>query len=305
VAKCTGQDQHSYTAIGWRGARVELFGSEIIGCNLIRESVWSVDPAADDWHLDAAEPTNEYWSWASTGSSVVVSYDIGLLVIDLAGRTRIVPNPKGLYSWGVVSATVDGGYVVGGGAPNLVRLKPDLVTVSVDPVPRGYVVDAPTSDPTRFIVDLASEAAEPYGLKGAHHVYLWDREAGTVKLLAPNVVAVSASRESLAFLTLDSGVLESLTAAGTLRGVANSAADVLQSPDGRFYVDADPGSDSAQTVTLRDSTTHGALASVMASIGFLSWSGSKVAFVPRGVETPSALVVLEPGQSITVPFPSG
>jgi hypothetical protein len=300
-AKCAGSDDTSFGVVGWRGSRVELERARFIGCDAQSFSYWSVDPKLGDWRIDIAPGVAD--TSASDGRSVAMSFSGRLIVIEADGTTKLVTEPPGPPLLGGLAALVGGGYVFTG-VPRLDRLMPGTYEPKRVAVPTGFAVAAPTSDPTQFILALASEADRlPWGLtKEPYHAYLWAVGSTRPTLIAKSAFARPAGI-GLAYLTLASGD-RLLGRDGILRPVDLPGVSWLRSSDDSAYLDvSDPNAESVQSIALRSLSTGRVLATVQASIGTPQWEGDQVAFVPRGVREPSALIVLGPGMSLVEPLP--
>jgi hypothetical protein len=228
-----------------------------------------------------------------------------VFIIAADGSSWLLPPPAGAPLIGAIEAAASGGYVFVG-IPRLDRLAPDLKTITRVPVPAGFAVAGPTSDPNRFILALASEAARiPWGLtREPYHAYLWTIGDATPTLLSASVSSVAPSATWLAYLELPDLVERAVAGDGTLHIVRHPPNPWLRSPNDLEYLDmAAPDSDAVQTITLRSTATGRVLASVDTSIGSPVWNGTSVAFVPRGAVPAEALVVLSPGSTVLVPLP--
>lgn len=302
-AKCATMDETHFGVFGWRGSRVELERARFIGCDAQSFSYWSVDPATSDWRIDAAPGVAQ--GTASDGHSVAMWVQGQLFVIAADGSSGFLPAPKNPPLAGEIEPAAGGGYVFVG-MPRLDRLAPDLKTILRAPLPAGFAVAAPTSDPNRFILALASEAARiPWGLtKEPYHAYLWRVGTATPRLLSSSVSSVAPSATWLDYLQVSDLGERAVAADGTLRPVRRPMNAWYRSPDDREYLEmAAPDSETVQTITLRSASTGLPLARVEASPGYPTWNGTSVAFVTRAGVEPELLVVLSPGSTLLVPLP--
>ena len=295
-------DQTFFGAVGWRDDRVEVQRSRFIGCDAQSFSYWSVDPALGDWRIDLAPGLAD--DSASDGASVALSVAGRLVLIHTNGTVTYLPPSTG-GALGKLQATTYGGYVFVG-TTRLSRLSPKLDRVTSVALPTGYALAAPTSDPDRFILALASEAARiPWGLtKEPYHAYLWTVGTAHPTLLANSVSSIEPSGTWLAYVMLSTGDERAVGRGGALQRVRLPAPWLYRSGDDREYLDlADPNSEAAQTITLRSTATGRALATVVASPSYAIWHGASAAFVPRSDQPAQDLVVLSPGSTLLVPLP--
>lgn len=277
-AKCESfPETISFGAVGWRGSRVVVVAVHYIGCGMSQELL-SVDPAVGQWRTDLPL-TDTLGDWLTDGSSLALSGD-GFLVVDSAGKSHSIPGNFGGYRLSVLPG---GGYLVVG-ADKLYRIASDGIGVTSDPLPAGYVIVAPTSDPNMFILATAAEANTEYGLSGRSpfEAYLWNIRTGHLKLVASAVGSVERSPNSLAYLdvvTDSAWSTLSLAADGSVAPVARPVVAGI-SPDGSHYVhSSDPTSVGEVTLQMRLTSTNQVLSEFQGYNGGIVWSGNTAALV--------------------------
>ncbi len=306
-AKCESDNYTNYSAVGWRGIRVVVLAGHFIGCDM-RQELLSADPAVGEWRSDAKIDTAVIdFQVASDGQSVALPRAGGLLVIDAAGNRHDVPRPAGTDErWGAYGLRVlpGGGYLVVG-AEQLSLVPLDGGALTMQPLPNGYVVVAPTSDPDRFVLTPADDAQVPYGLLGSpFRAYLWDLKSGKLTLVASSVIAVEPAPHALAYLHMAAGGDQSLAADGALTTVKLPGMPAMRSPDASRYLYL-PDLDSAQpqSIELRDAAAGSVLSQFRGVIGLPIWRGTTAAVVAGGGALPSELVILDGSSVRHLPLP--
>ena len=277
-AKCESfPETISYGAVGWRWSRVVVVAVHYIGCGMSQELL-SVDPAVGQWRTELPL-TDALGDWLTDGSSLALSGD-GFLVVDAAGKSHSIPGNFGGYRLSVLPG---GGYLVVG-ADKLYRIASDGIGVTSDPLPAGYVIVAPTSDPNMFILATAAEANTANGLswRSPFEAYLWNIRTGHLKLVASAVGSVERSPNSLAYLdvvTDSAWSTLSLAGDGSVVPVARPIVAGI-SPDGSHYLhSSDPSSVGAVTFQMRLTSTNQVLSEFQGYNGGIVWSGNTAALV--------------------------
>ena len=304
-AKCASDNYTTYSPVGWRGGRVVVLADHFIGCDL-RQELLSVDPAVGEWRSDATLDTLVTdFTIASDGQSVAALSADGVLIVDANGTSHALPRPAGTdESWGDfgLRPLPKGAYIVVG-AEQLSVLASDGSGITTTPLPKGYVVVAPTSDLDRYIITPIEDAAVPYGLvRSPFRAYLWNLKSGALKLVAPSVTAVESTPHALAYLELAAGGYRSLAVGGTLTPVTLPAVAIAQmrSPDGsRYLYVPDPSSVEPQMIELRETATGRVLGQFRGAIGPAAWRATTAAAVSGGGTAPSELVILDGSSYVT------
>lgn len=307
-AKCASdQATTSYFAVGWRGTRVVVLARHVVRCEE-HDELLSADPAVGQWRTDYQPPADDLGGALTDGNSIAMGSDSGIVVIDAADNPRVVPgtaDPSGNFLFYGMQALPTGGYLVVIGPSKLYRIASDGSGMTADPLPAGYVAVAPTSDPNLFILapsqDVQGAGSRPF------RAYLWDIRSGSLKLVAPSVLSVAMSTNSLARLSLPKagagggigsggavGSWLSLAADGSVQPLKLPAVDgSMISPDASLYVHLpDPSSMAAQAVELRLTATEHVVASFHGAIWSVVWNGSVAAMVSG----PSVYASVGPGQ---------
>ena len=267
------------------------------------QELFSVDPAAGQWRNVAKLADIALTPVPTDGNSIAIpTSDGGIVIIDASDIQHQVPASEigGLSTWGL-TALPGGGYLVKG-ADKLYRVASDGSRVDSDPLPRGYVAVASTSDPNFFILATAVDAQGPYGLSARNpfRAYLWDLRTGRLKLVASSVGWIEKSPNSLAYLNVVSDAVStlSLAAEGSTTPVALPRAASI-SPDGTHYIwTSDPTSAGVVTIELRVTATGQVLDSLVGTNPAVVWNGNVAALVSE-----SDLVILDGATVTKVPLP--
>jgi hypothetical protein len=305
-----------YFLVGWVGDRLAVIAETFPACSA-RYELRSVDPSVGTWRTENVFATAMPELGATDGRSIALPLDDGIVVVDASGKTHTVARPSGVASdWDAygLPALPGGGYLVVG-TERLLLVASDGTAMTSDPLPAGYVEVAPTSDPNRFVLAPTVDAHVEWGLSDRRpfHAYLWDRTAGTPKLIAGSVTGVqpAGSGTGLAFLTSkganDTTTWLLLGHDGSVREVAKTSAAAWLSPDGKLAVTTrTPDRPSLETLVV-DLRTGRVVVDVtsLAATGS-AWNGDRVAILaqtqlPRTGEP--AVFVVQGADSTRIPLP--
>lgn len=213
--------------------------------------------------------------------------------------------------------------MAGGGY--LIDSLPQLVTVSADgqlsdsPIPVGYIVSGPTSDPNVFILRRDDRKTAPERMQGPHPAYLW-RKGNAAPSSLPGLVdeIVPAAAPNLTWVRDSTAAWSLVDQLGVAKLEFRSLPPWDGEPDatGKYVVEQSGRSQGCEhdvpptcSVRLVEHATGSLLAQVNvgSNSGFF-WSGSSVAFSPTTgdpVAQPaaSAIVVLSPTGASQVQLP--
>ncbi len=320
-AKCEQMTEpRHYTLVGWVDGKLELLASQFASCDSTYGLV-VLDPTTGT--AGPLLPLTEQVASggiATDGSSVAIVTQGGSsgggLVIDTVGHQHLLAWPAGLGdAWFPQVVPMPAGGYLAVGAESLVTIASDGSAIRTQPIPAGYVVVAPTSDPHRFILATVDDANHEYGLsvRAPFTAYLWTIGSSSATKVAGSVGEVATATNALAYLMLvDQANTNDPWSWAVLDGTGRAIPMEPQpagygtlSPDGSLFVMGLDGPTEADYRTLVVDVASGKTLVTLEGRGAVSWNGHTAALVLR----PSSgagdeLVIVGPsGDMQTVPLP--
>jgi hypothetical protein len=277
------------------------------------------DEASGRWLAIGPRGTGRF---VTDGSSLAGSSRPRNLTIQAPDQQPIdVALPEWADDWAAsgsqLAVAAGGGYVF--------VLVPELATVSADgklteaPIPAGYLVAAPTTEPNRYLLRLDDRNAAPQRMSGPHPSFLWRRGDVTptsLPMLATQMEA--AATPNLAWIRDDASgwwLIDS-SGAATIGFRSPAPWDGQPDPTGQYAIEqtdrsqgCDRDSPPSCVVRLVDRSSGAVVAQVSAgSNSAFAWAAGTVVFSPTTddpVAQPSApdLVVLSPSGTRRIPLP--
>ena len=321
-AKCEQMTEpRHYTPVGWVNGKLELLASQFASCDSAYGLV-VLDPTTG-----RAGPllplTTQVASGgiATDGSSVAIviqgGSSGGVLVVDTTGHQHLLAWPVGLGdAWFPQVVPMPAGGYLAVGAESLVTIASDGSAIRTQPIPAGYVVVAPTSDPQRFILATVEDANHEYGLsvRAPFTAYLWTIGSSSATKVAGSVGEVATATNAMAYLMLvDQANTSDPWSWAVLDGTGRAIPMEPQpagygtlSPDGSLFVMGRDGPTEADFRTLVIDVGSGRTVATLPGSGLpVSWNGDTAALVvsPSSGAGDELVIVGPSGETQTVPLP--